>query len=360
MREGDMARIAVLMSGGTDSAGAALLLSRMGHELVGITARIGREPPQSADSDAVYSALRTCHKLGIPHVVLDLSEDFERYVKKPFAQSYMEGKTPNPCALCNREIKFGKVLGMAIRSGFDRVASGHYAAIDEVGERNALCEPADRGKSQVYFLALVHSTALERLEFPLRYLRKREVEAMVAASGLPVRKGESQDLCFVRGGKYTEFLKEASGQTQGQVLDIDGNIVGTHTGHYSYTVGQRFGLRGKRYYVIEKRAKTNEIVIGERDKALRQVILARDVNWFLPPNLIRAQKLLVRYRYNSSPVEAEIAGEDRNRLVFRLSEQRFAPAPGQVLACYKDDKLVCGAIIESASVGDSSVPALNS
>ncbi len=345
-----MARTAVLMSGGVDSSLAAWLLKDAGEDLTGITAKMWEGGSGCCDLDDIYRAERVCHRLGIPHVVLDLTSSFERYVVKPFVESYMGGQTPNPCAECNREVKMGRLVGRLLRAGFDRVATGHYASIGFREGRPLLCEPRDREKSQIYFLSLVRPEILDSLEFPLKGLSKSEVSARVKDLGLPVRQGESQDLCFVGSGRYDELLEARSGGSgPGEVIDTGGHAVGTHRGHQVYTIGQRFGLKGKRYYVIEKRAEENQIVIGERHEAMMSTIGASRLNLFVPLDSIDGSRLKVRYRYNSPAVGASILETSPECLRVSTAEPCFAPAPGQILAGYEGDCLIFGGIIETAA-----------
>jgi tRNA-specific 2-thiouridylase len=345
-----MARVAVLMSGGVDSSGAAALLTQQGHDVTGITARMSGPPSACLGDDDVYRAQRVCHRLGIAHLVLDLREDFDRWVVRPFIDDYLQGTTPNPCAVCNREIKLGKILGLAVRSGFDRLASGHYAGIGQIEGRPVLCEPAEVRKSQVYFLALVRPGVLDRLEFPLRRIQKDRVREIVAGLDLAVRQGESQDLCFVPSGGYQRMMSDMwGGPAEGDVLDLEGNVIGRHRGHYAYTVGQRFGFRGKRYYVLEKRAGTNEIVVAERDRTLKSRITVAGGNFFVPLEDLADREITIKYRYNAPRVAAKVLKADDGRITFLAARPCFAPAPGQILACYWRDYLVCGGIIESAA-----------
>ena len=245
-------------------------------------------------------------------------------------------------------MKLGKILGLALRAGFDRVATGHYAGIGRIGERPVLREPVEERKSQVYFLALVGPDVLDTLEFPLEGVRKHRVQEIVAGLDLAVRHGESQDLCFVPSGGYRPMLSDRWGdRADGDVLDLEGNVIGNHRGHYAYTVGQRFGLRGRRYYVVEKRAGTNEIVIARRERALKRDITVAGCNFFVPLDELADKELTIKYRYNSPRVTAKILKADDGRITFRAGEPCFAPAPGQILACYWRDYMVCGGIIES-------------
>ena len=168
--------------------------------------------------------------------------------------------------------------------------------------------------------------------------------------GFPARDGESQDLCFIAAGRYHELLRDRAAEPgTGRVLDTDGLAVGSHKGHYAYTIGQRFGHSGKRYYVIEKRAATNEIVIAERERALKSRITVGSLNLFLPLEAVDGRNLRVKYRYNSSPVAAEIVEMGESTATFQTDTPCFAPAPGQILACYRDDCLILGGIIESSA-----------
>jgi tRNA-specific 2-thiouridylase len=257
--------------------------------------------------------------------------------------------TPNPCAWCNRDIKLGELAKSILDKGLDLVATGHYARLGDVGGRRTLCEPLDRRKSQVYFLALVDPAVLRFLVFPLGDFRKTEVTRLVAEAGLTARAGESQDLCFVTRGKYHDFLR-LSGRLPGtgEVLDMEGNVVGNHRGHTAYTVGQRFGVRGKRYYVVEKRSETNVLVIGEREQVLTNKIKASGINWFLSQEACGRDRISIRYRYNSPRVGARILGAGRDRVTVLTDEPCFAPAPGQVLAGYRNGCLLFGGIIQSA------------
>ncbi|MFZ1947015.1 MAG: tRNA 2-thiouridine(34) synthase MnmA [bacterium] len=338
-----MARIAVLMSGGTDSSCAALILKQAGHEVVGLTAKMWRRASRCCGDDDIYRAQRVCHKLGIRHVVLDLTAPFSDRVVGEFARSYLAGLTPNPCAVCNREIKFGLLVEAALKVGCERVASGHYAGLGASGGRPCLVEPADRRKSQVYFLSLVSKEVLPLLMFPLERLRKQEATEMVAASGLPMRQNESQDLCFAGDGAYEEIVRERStGVGPGDVVDLEGNVVARHRGHYAYTVGQRFGVGGRRLYVISKDAARNRIVVAERDRAMAGRLRAGSVNFFLDLEVRPGNVVLVKHRYNSPPVGGRVVARQDDSIEIALDQPCFAPAPGQILACFAGDRLVCG------------------
>jgi tRNA-specific 2-thiouridylase len=338
-----MARVAVLVSGGVDSAGAALLLKRLGHDVEGFTARF-----LDAEGVAPEGAAREiCHALGIPHTIIDLRSEFRREVLRPFASGYIAGKTPNPCAGCNRDIKLGILAALLRGRGFEFVATGHYARVVDIAGRDTLCEPADRDKSQVYFLSLVKPEVLGFLLLPLGEYRKGEVRGLIDEAGVPDVGRDSQDLCFVKGTRYHDVLRrEGYVFEPGDVLDTAGNVIGTHRGHAAYTPGQRFGSRGRRRYVIEKHAGTNTIVVGERHQALRSDITVGQINWFQPLPGGHQEGLMVRHRYNAAPVGARIEPVEDGRLRVTTTQPCFAPAPGQVLAGYVGDCLTFGGIIE--------------
>jgi tRNA-specific 2-thiouridylase len=347
-----MSRVAVLMSGGVDSSAAALLLTRDGHEAVGITARLWDNGSRCCDEEDIYRAQRVCHAVKMRHIVLDLKEDFSRHVVTPFREGYMRGETPNPCSVCNRDIKFGKLLDAAMSCGCDLVATGHYAGLGRYRGRVVIKEPESREKSQTYFLALMRPTSLERATFPMERVSKDEARAMLSDLGLPARTRESQDLCFITSGRYEEFLRrEEDGRFapgSGHLLDMEGNVVGTHKGHFAYTVGQKLGHRGKRSYVIEKRPETNEVVVGDREHTMATRIAAREANWFVEPGRHSDGEVIVKFRYNTPASPGRISSVQDGRFEVVLSEPCFAPAPGQILACYKDDYLLGGGVIAAA------------
>lgn len=344
-----MARLAVLMSGGVDSSCAALMLRRAGHQVAGLTAIMWREASRCCGEDDIYRAERVCHALGIPHFVIDLTREFDRRVVTDFVDSYSAGLTPNPCAVCNREIKFGAMREKALRLGFERVASGHYARLRTVGGRLVLAEPEDLRKSQVYFLSLVRQSALDRIDFPLADYTKQQVVEMVHGAGLPVRDGESQDLCFAAPGRHGDMLKaRAQDPGPGDILDLEGRVVGRHRGHFAYTIGQRLGVKGKRLYVVSKNAGTNEVTVGERDEAAATRLRAKAVNFFLDVETGGRDVVLVKCRHNSRAVRGRLVARSADSISVVLDEPYFAPAPGQILACYRDDSVVCAGVVEEA------------
>lgn len=332
-----------------DSSAAALALRRGGHEVAGLTAIMWREASRCCGEDDIYRAQRVCHMLGIPHFVIDLTQEFSRDVVAGFVDSYLGGLTPNPCAVCNREIKFGTMLNRALRLGFERVASGHYARLRVADGRLVVAEPKDRLKSQVYFLSLVRRDALARIDFPLADYTKGEVVEMVRSAGLPARDGESQDLCFAVPGRHRDMLSaRAPGLGHGNILDLEGNVVGRHGGHFAYTVGQRLGIKGRRLYVVRKDAATNEVTVGERVQTMARRLRAQPVNFFLDVEPGGQDVVLVKCRHNSRAVRGRLVERSGESISVVLDEPCFAPAPGQIMACYRADSVVCAGVIREA------------
>jgi tRNA-specific 2-thiouridylase len=338
-------RIAVLMSGGVDSTCAATLLRRAGHDVTGITSLMSTSGPSPGDDD-IYFARRACHRLGIGHVVVDMTRQFERKVVGPFVEAYASGLTPNPCALCNREVKLGNLVGLALRSGFDRVATGHYARLARFENRPVLGEPRDRTKSQTYFMSLVRPVVLERLVLPMAEVTKEEARHMVRQLGLPAREVESQDLCFVASREYAGLLRERKPDPgTGEIVDAAGKVLGSHRGHWEYTIGQRLGVKGRRLHVLEKDGTNNRVVVGPRQEAYRKRVTARRLNPFISIDRMETAGLKVKIRYASGAVGAEAAEVGDEYITVLTREPCFAPAPGQVLTCWIGDHVVCGGVI---------------
>ena len=244
-----MKKVAVAMSGGVDSAVAALLLKESGHEVVGVTMCLGVVPAEGGRAKCcgpreIEDARRVCQALGIRHYVVDFAADLEEKVIRPFVAEYCRGRTPNPCVACNRSIKFGSLLEKALAWGFDGIATGHYAGIEEENGRYRLKIPKDRRKDQTYFLHAIPKEALAKVLFPLAGYTKDEVRGIAERAGLPVfDKPESQDICFIPAEGHGAFLRSrGAGIEPGEIVDREGRVLGRHRGIACYTIGQRGGL----------------------------------------------------------------------------------------------------------------------
>ena len=334
-------RVAVAMSGGVDSAVALL---RAGPDAIGVTLRLWLDPrgPDAeracCSPEAVLAARATCHRLGIPHVTLDLREEFRRVVVAPFVRGYAEGQTPNPCIRCNGSFRFAELLAFADRAGASRLATGHYARIVEREGQLLLARATDERKDQSYMLARLDPRFLERLWFPLGDQTKDETRAEAARAGLEVAsRAESQEACFLAGGDYRDFL-ERHGLTaqEGPLVDEDGNELGRHSGFWRFTPGQRKGLgvaAGKPLYALRSEPRTNTVVVGSRDAlAAREVIVRGRLH-------VPVSRAEVKLRYRSPAVGAEVTPEPGGFRV-RLDESAYGVAPGQAAVLYEGDAVV--------------------
>jgi tRNA-specific 2-thiouridylase len=339
-------RVAVAMSGGVDSA-VALVKSLP--NAIGVTLRLWLDPdgPDSeracCSPDAVLAARATCHSLGVPHVTLDLREEFRRAVVNPFVRGYERGETPNPCIHCNGGFRFARLLAFAQHAGADKLATGHYARIVEHRGRRLLARGLDPGKDQSYMLARLDPAKLDRISFPLGAQTKAETRAEAERSGLAAAgRGESQEACFLAGDDYRSFLERRGLDSQeGSVVDEDGQEIGRHSGYWRFTPGQRKGLgvsAEQPLYAIRSDARTNTVVVGRREALARTTIDAAG-HLYVPVD--RAQAKL---RYRSDAVPAQI---HRHEGGFRLELDRpaYGIAPGQAAVLYEDDVVVgCGLI----------------
>jgi tRNA-specific 2-thiouridylase len=342
-------RVAVAMSGGVDSAVALL---RAGPEAIGVTLRLWLDP-QGPDADraccspeAVMAARATCHRLGIPHVTLDLREEFRRAVIEPFVRGYAAGETPNPCIRCNGSFRFAELLAFAERAGAERLATGHYARIVERDGRLLLARAADERKDQSYMLARLDPRFLDRLWFPLGEQGKDETRVEAAQAGLEVaQRAESQEACFLAGGDYRDFLeRHGLAAEEGPLVDEDGNEVGRHAGSWRFTPGQRKGLgvsAPEPLYALRSEAATNTVVVGPR-AAL--AIRAVRVRGRLHVPVSRAEAKL---RYRSPAVETAV-GPAAGGFRLELAQPVYGVAPGQAAVLYDDGAVVGAGTIVSA------------
>lgn len=351
-------KVLVAMSGGVDSSVAALLLKEAGYEIAGVTMCLGvrsaeGEHPRCCGPDAVMDAKWVCDQLGIRHYVLDYADELEKWVIGPFIDEYTRGRTPNPCVVCNRYLKFGSLMARAVAFGFDALATGHYATVEEREGRYRLTRPRDKRKDQTYFLYHIEADVLPRVLFPLGTYTKEEVRAIAARSGLPVAaKAESQDVCFVTQRTYHEFLRSRMDEVKtGRIVNQEARCLGTHQGIAFYTVGQRGGLGISHpvpLYVLRIDVEKNEIVVGEKKDLLGRILIAGDLNLFRSdwPEEVQAK---IRYRKKESPCRVSFV-DGRARVVF--AEDQEAMTPGQSVVFYEGDEVLGGGVIEEVVHGD--------
>jgi tRNA-specific 2-thiouridylase len=346
----DPARVAVAMSGGVDSAVALL---RAGPRAVGVTLRLWIDP-RGPDAEraccspaAVVAARETCHVLGLPHVTLDLREEFRRAVVEPFVRGYARGETPNPCVRCNGGFRFGELLAFASRVGAARLATGHYARVVERDGGLLLARAADREKDQSYMLAGLDRRRLGRLWFPLGEQTKAETRAEAAAAGLAVAtRAESQEACFLAGDDYRRFLERHGLESRrGSVVDEAGRELGSHDGYWRFTAGQRRGLgvsAAEPLYALRADARTNAVVVGPRGSLARTRVSARG-RLYGPAGRVEAK---LRYRSPAIPATVEPTGRG---FELRLDEPAYGVAPGQTAVLYDDGAVVGAGRITSSS-----------
>jgi tRNA-uridine 2-sulfurtransferase len=344
----DARRTVVAMSGGVDSAAAAQLALDAGDEVVAVTLELWSDPATDGDKSccspqAVRGARALAHRMGIPHITLDLRERFRAEVVERFLDGYAAGRTPNPCVRCNGEVRFDAMLELAEALGAARLATGHYARIARDEHGPLVREAADPHKDQSYMLARLDPALLDRLSFPLGALTKDGVRALAREAGLPVAdKRESQDLCFVAGLGGRAFLQRHGGprlRKPGPIVDRDGRELGRHEGHHNYTVGQRRGLgiaSPEPVYVLEKDAATNTLVVGSRDDLAATRVPLESATLHREPATVEA----VRLRYHAQAIPCRVLVRDNGGVEIELERPAHAVAPGQLACLMSRDRVV--------------------
>jgi len=348
-----MARVFVAMSGGVDSSVTAALLLEQGHDVTGVTMQLW---PSSDDEggccsvSAVRDAHRVCDLLGIPHYTLNFREAFEREIVRPFADEYANGRTPNPCIVCNDMLKFSDLLSKVMTQGADFLATGHYARIvrDETGVP-WLARGVDATKDQSYFLYRLTRPQMEHVLFPVGELLKSEVRQIALRLDLAVaEKPDSQEVCFAPAGEHASVLRDRRPEAlvPGEIVDAAGQVLGRHSGIANYTVGQRKGLGiggGEPLFVVEIDAAANRVVVGPRSALRASHVEASDVLWHGPTQADVVA--MVRYRMEPREAHADFDGE---HLSLAFAEPLEGVAPGQAVVCYREDRVLGGGVIECA------------
>ncbi|MHB8303469.1 MAG: tRNA 2-thiouridine(34) synthase MnmA [Acidobacteriaceae bacterium] len=366
--------IAVAMSGGVDSSTVAAMLKTDGYNLVGLTLqlwnqrRLAGKPgmPESTEGrccslDDVYDARRVAEHLGIPYYVVNQQDRFEQDVVRPFVQEYLSGRTPVPCTLCNNHLKFAQLLDTARQIGAERIATGHYARneYDPARNRWILKRPADTSKDQTYFLFGLSQEQLSRSLFPLGNYKKPDVRVLAREQGLALaEKPDSQEICFIPGGDYKQFLDaylagqgESMPDTSGELVTTSGEVVGHHEGIHNFTVGQRKGLglgsagglaTGSPLYVIGIDGADRKVVVGNSEELTSRSLCANRLNWIAIPQLdgeMRVQ-VKIRHRHEAAAATLTMTGDDEATAVFDVPQR--AVTPGQAAVFYSGDEVVGG------------------
>ena len=339
--EPEAGRVAVAMSGGVDSAVALL---RAGRSAIGVTLRLWIDPaaPDSeracCSPEAVIAARETCHSLGLPHVTLDLREEFRRAVVAPFIRGYARGETPNPCTRCNGSFRFVELLAFAKRAGASRLATGHYARIAEHRGRLLLARARDPEKDQSYMLARLDPGLLDRIWFPLGDQTKDETRSEAAEAGLAVAsRTESQEACFLGGGDYRDFMtRHGVEEAEGEIVDEQGRRLGDHDGFWRYTPGQRRGLgvsAAEPLYVLRTDPAANTVVVGPRESLAIESISARGRLY------VQVNRAEVKWRYRSPAVPAAVE-ETEHGFRVKLDAPAYGVAGGQAVVLYEENVVV--------------------
>ena len=373
-----MARVVLAMSGGVDSSVAAHLLLDAGHEVIGVFMRHGEESSQVCRVDETSNgslpvlgglaqgradhkqgcctasdaadARRVAARMDIPFYALDLQQDFRRIVDY-FVDDYLSGRTPNPCVKCNHWIKFGRLFDYADGIDAQFVATGHYARIESSDSGNELHRGYDSGKDQSYALFGIRPDRLPRMMLPVGGFAKPRIREIAEQLGLGVAgKRDSQEICFVTQGHHSDFVRARepvrSAETHGNIVTVDGTVVGEHQGYEAFTVGQRKGLGialGEPHFVVRIEPETRQVVIGPKPSLEQAGLIANEANWLIDPSDL-PEHVSVQIRYNGQPKPGTISidSDDPERFEVRFDEPQLAVAPGQAAVVYQGSRVLGG------------------
>lgn len=352
-----MTRVVVAMSGGVDSSVAAALLKEQGYDVVGMMLRLWSEPGKEDSNrcctpDSMAQARRVAAKLDIPFYVIDAKDVFRETVVQYFLEGYSRGETPNPCLICNRQIRWTFLLEHALALGADYMATGHYVRIQraESGRMNLL-RAVDRSKDQSYVLHVLNQEKLRWALFPIGDYPKTEIRAIAEKHGLPTAsRKDSQDLCFLAGEDYRHFLQRNAAEIlkPGEILTREGISVGMHTGLANYTIGQRKGLgiaSPVPLYVLGKDSSTNSLIVGTQEELGSRELIARDVNWLSGETPREPFHAEVKIRYTAKEAEALVTPIDGNRAQVQFQAPQRDITSGQAAVFFQGDLLIGGGII---------------
>lgn len=348
-------RVVAGMSGGVDSSAAAALLLQQGYDVIGITLKlwpqdcISRAEDKCCGPQAVTDARSVCETLGIPYYLVDESVEFQNRVIRYFADEYKVGRTPNPCVLCNQTLKFGRLLERADQLGAQYIATGHFARVQHTPEgRVRLLRGLDPRKDQSYFLFSLRPQQLSRAIFPLGERTKSDTRQLARSCHLKTAdKEESMEICFVPDNDYAKFLLDSglARPHQGEIVDLEGRVVGHHQGIEFFTVGQRRGLRvasSAPLYVISVDPETNRVIVGPDSALMTERFTIGNCNWIGVENDGVPFEATVKIRYNHPGTPATITPVDERTARVDLHQPQRAVTPGQAAVCYKDDLVLGG------------------
>ncbi len=352
-----MKKALIAMSGGVDSSVAAFIVKKMGYYVEGITLKlcsVEDDEPTCCTSKDIEDAKEVCKRLEIPHRVINFTDNFNKKVIDKFVNTYIEGGTPNPCVDCNRYIKFSKLFEIAEEEGFDYIVTGHYARVefDEKSNRFSLKKGLDENKDQSYVLYSLTEKQLSKILFPLGEMTKDEIREIAKNNELiNANKPDSQDICFVKDGKYGEFIEKYTGKKSpaGDFTDLEGNKLGTHKGIINYTIGQRKGLGlslKQSMFVIKKDIQSNRVILGYTEDLMSTELIAEDVNLIAFDSLEENKKAMVKTRYKQKEAPATLIPLGNGKIKVVFDEPQRAITKGQAAVFYIDDTVIGGGTIE--------------
>ena len=348
----------VAMSGSVDSSVAAALLVKQGYEVIGMMMRLWSEPGKEESNrcctpDAMAVARRVAAKLDIPFYAVDAQNEFYNSVVSYFVDGYAQGITPNPCLVCNRHIRWDYLLNRALAIGASYLATGHYARLKNTEEgRIQLLRGIDRGKEQSYVLYVLNQKQLSNTMFPLGGYTKSAVRQIAAELNLPAAdRNDSQDLCFLAGGDYRNFLLRNAPQleTPGPILSRKDETLGQHRGHAFYTIGQRKGLQvssSRPLYVLDKDVSRNALIVGQKNELGKQELIAKEINWISGHPPVSPVLSQVKIRYKAKKANALVTPLDSNRAHVRFDDPLIDITPGQAAVFYKGEVCLGGGVIQ--------------
>ncbi len=355
------------MSGGVDSSVAAALLTEQGYRCIGVMMRLWAEAAagegsgnKCCDEESVEDARRVADQLGMPFYLINVERPFKAKVVDLFIEGYSSGLTPNPCLACNRHIRFDYLLNYARRLGADFLATGHYARLRRQPDGSVhLLRGVDRHKDQSYVLSVLGQAELRDLLFPVGEFAKEEVRQMAAARGLPIHsKHDSMDLCFVMDDDYRRFLSDwaADAMTAGDIVDVEGNVVGEHEGLPNYTVGQRRGLglsgTAAPMYVVALEPSRNQLIVGPSEALGRSELTAANVNWTAGRAVSSGSRVECQIRYSGKPLDCTVYPQEDGRVRVAFEEPARGISPGQGAVFYDGPLCLGGGLIEGGDPGE--------
>ena len=338
--------VAIGMSGGVDSSVAACLLKNKGYNVIGVTLEL---LDNEETKKSIEDAKNICKKIDIKHYVCDLKKEFKEEIVQNFITAYKQGKTPNPCVLCNRLFKFGLFYKKALELGADYISTGHYARV----KNNRLMMSLADGKDQSYFLCQIKKEILPKVLFPLNeFQSKEEIRTLARKYQLPVsEKKDSQEVCFIPNDDYKTFLKKnGQEEVEGKIILTDGTVLANHKGLLNYTIGQRKGLNisyKEPLYVIQLDTKNNNLIVGTNNELFNQELIATNMNYLVEKDEFFKTKLFAKIRSRGNLEEVDTVTEEQNRLKIKFKNKLRAITPGQLIVFYNENKeCLGGAYIE--------------